>query len=187
MTEEVQMYLDDCKESMQKAIEHLESELTKVRAGKANVSMLASISVDYYGTKTALTQVANVSTPDARSLVIKPWEKAMLEPIEKAINAANLGFNPMNDGEIIRINIPQLTEERRKEMVKVVRSIAEHSKVGIRNLRRDANDGIKALVKDGLSEDLAKDGEAVVQEITNTFTAKVDKHVEAKEKEIMTI
>lgn len=185
--EDVNMYLDDTRDSMQKAISHLEDELAKVRAGKAHPAMLDGISVDYYGSMSPLSQISNVSTPDARTLVIKPWEKAMVEPIEKAIHAANIGLNPMNDGELIRINLPPLTEERRKELVKRVSALAENAKVSIRNIRREGNDNIKNLQKDGLSEDLAKDAEGVVQNITDEYTAKVDKHVAAKEKDIMTV
>ena len=187
MVEEVKMFYDDAKESMDKSVEHLEVELGKVRAGKATPSMLSTVSVDYYGTMTPLSQVSNVSTPDARSLMIKPWEKTMLEPIEKAIFAANLGFTPQNDGEQIRVNIPPLTEERRKDLVKQIKHIAEESKISIRNTRRDANDAIKALEKEGVSEDNVKDGEHEIQNLTNDYIAKIDKHVDLKEAEIMTV
>jgi ribosome recycling factor len=187
MTEEIKLIIEDMKEHMEKAIEHLEVELSKVRAGKANPSMFDTVHVDYYGTITPLSQVANINTPDARSIVIQPWEKAMIEPIEKAINAANLGFNPQNDGTLIRINVPPLTEERRKDLVKKARSEGEHSKITIRNLRRDANEHVKKEHKAGLPEDMAKDAEDSVQDLTNSFITKIDNHLDVKEKEILTI
>jgi ribosome recycling factor len=187
MNEDIQLYIDDARETMKKALLHLEDELDRVRAGKANPTMLSGVFVDYYGTSTPLIQVANVTAPDARSLIIKPWEKAMIGPIEKAIHAANIGLNPQNDGEIVRLNLPIMTEDRRRELVKKVKLIGEQSRVSIRNVRRDANEGIKSLVKDGVSEDEVKDGEAVVQEITNEFIAKVEKHLEVKEEEIMKV
>ncbi len=187
MTEEVKMFLDEARESMEKAIGHLEDELAKVRAGRANPSMLGEIKVDYYGTHSPLAQVANVSAPDARTLMIKPWDKSMLQVIEKALLAANIGLTPQNDGEVVRLNIPMLTEERRKALVKQVHQIAEHAKVSIRNARRDGNEGIKSLQKEGLGEDEAKKAEHDIQHYTDTYIAKVDKHVEGKEKEIMTV
>lgn len=187
MTEEILMYIDDAKEQMGKAIAHLEDELSTVRAGKANPALLSGIYVEYYGSSVPLQQVANISTPDARTLMVKPFEKNTLQDIEKAIQAANIGLNPQNDGEVIRMNIPMLTEERRKELVKKVKLIGEQSKVSIRSVRREANENIKALEKEGVSEDMVKDGEAKIQEITNEYTAKVDKHLAAKEAEIMTV
>lgn len=187
MNEDIELYIEEAREAMNKALLHLEDELSRVRAGKASATMLSGVFVDYYGTNTPLSQVANITTPDARSLVIKPWEKSMIGPIEKAIHAANLGLNPQNDGEQVRLNLPILTEERRREMVKKIKLIGEQSRVSIRNIRRDANEGIKGLVKDGLSEDLAKDGEALVQDLTNEFTTKVDKHLDRKEEEIMKV
>lgn len=187
MNEEVKMYLDDTRQNMEKAITHLEDELAKVRAGRANPSMLSEIKVDYYGAHSPLSQVSNVSATDARTLMIKPWDKSMLQPIEKAILASNIGLTPQNDGEVIRLSIPMLTEERRKTLVKQVHQIAEHSKVSIRNARRDGNEGIKSLQKDGLAEDLAKQAEGEIQQYTDAYISKVDKHVEAKEKEIMTV
>jgi ribosome recycling factor len=178
--------LNDTKSQMQKSIEHLESELSKIRAGRANPAMLENVHADYYGTNTPLNQIANISTPDARTLVIQPWEKTMLVPIEKAIMAANMGFTPANDGNVIRINMPPLTEERRKEMVKKTKAEGEHGKVGIRTVRRDANEHIKKESKT-VPEDVVKDLENKIQQITDQFIALVDKHVEAKEKEIMTI
>src|SRR5687767_2122673 len=175
------------EELMKKAIDHLEVELTKIRAGKANPQMIDGITVDYYGSPMPLNQVSNVSVMDARTLSIQPWEKNMLQPIERAIIASNIGINPQNDGVIIRLFLPPLTEERRKELVKRCLGEGEHAKIAIRNIRRDAIESIKKLQKNGLSEDAAKDAEADVQDITNKFIAKVDKHLETKEKEIMAI
>jgi ribosome recycling factor len=179
--------IDSAKAQMEKAIDHLEAELVKIRAGRANPGMLDSIYVDYYGSSTPLSQIANISTPDARTLAIQPWEKNMITPIEKAISNANLGYNPTNDGATIRINIPMLTEERRKGLVKQAKEEAEHARVTVRNIRRDANEAIKKLQKDGLPEDQAKSSETKVQGITDDNIAKVEKHLEAKEKEIMTV
>jgi len=187
MNEEVKMFLDEARGQMEKSIAHLEDELAKVRAGRANPSMLGEIKVDYYGTHSPLAQVANVSATDARTLMIKPWDKSMLQLIEKAILASNIGLTPMNDGEVVRLNIPMLTEERRKALVKQVHQIAEHAKVSIRNARRDGNEAIKSLQKEGLGEDEAKSAEQNIQQFTDGFIARVDKHVEAKEKEIMTV
>jgi len=187
MTEEINKIIGDMQSHMEKAILHLESELGKIRAGKANPSMLESILVDYYGSSTPLGQVANVNTPDARTIVIQPWEKGMLTPIEKAIQVANLGFNPQNDGVIIRITVPPLTEERRKDLVKKTKAEGEHGRITIRNLRRDANELVKKEVKKGLPEDVLKDTETKIQTITDSFISKVDKHLEVKEKEIMTV
>ncbi|MBO9152587.1 ribosome recycling factor [Chitinophaga sp. GCM10012297] len=187
MQDELNLILDDAKDSMQKAISHLETELTKIRAGKANPQILDGITVDYYGSPTALNQVANVSVADARTLTIQPWEKNMLQPIERAIIASNIGLNPQNDGILIRLFLPPLTEERRKELVKRVNGEGEHAKVAVRNIRRDAIEGIKKLQKDGLSEDTAKDAEADVQALTDKNIAAVDKHCAAKDKEIMAI
>lgn len=187
MQEEVEFVLDHCKEKMGSAIEHLEKELIHIRAGKANPSMLDGVLVEYYGSMTPLQQVSNVSTPDARTIAIQPWEKNLIPEIEKAILNANLGFNPDNNGEIIRINIPVLTEERRKDLVKQAHMEGESAKVSIRGARKEANDSLKKLQKDGLSEDLEKDAEADVQKLTDDFGKKVDSLVEAKEKDIMTI
>ncbi len=178
--------INESKVHMQKAIDHLEVELTKIRAGRANASMLDMIQVDYYGTNTPLSQVASITTPDARSLAIQPWEKSMIRPIEKAILDSNLGFTPQNDGTIVRINIPALTEERRKELVKKTKAEVEHGKVGIRTIRKEANDLIKREAKT-VPEDVAKGLEDQIQKMTDQFIAIVDKHLEAKEKEIMTI
>lgn len=184
---EVKQIIEDTKNLMEKSISHLEAELSKVRAGKANPQMLESVSVDYYGTYTPLSQIANINTPDAKTIVIQPWEKSMLTPIEKAIAVANLGFNPQNDGVLIRIIVPPLTEERRRDLVKKAKNEAENAKVSVRTIRRDANELIKKAVKEGLAEDLAKEGEAKIQELTNGYTLKIDKHLEIKEKEIMTV
>lgn len=187
MEEEIDLILESAKELMDKAIDHLEKELTKIRAGKANPSMLDGIMVEYYGANTPLQQVANVGTLDARTLTIQPWEKATLEPIERAIINSNLGLNPQNNGEMILINIPQLTEERRKDLVKQTKAEAEHAKVSIRNARKEANDEVKQLQKDGLAEDQAKGVENEIQEMTDTFTAKVDHILELKEVDIMKV
>ncbi len=178
--------INDAKGHMQKSIDHLEVELGKIRAGRANPAMLDGLHVDYYGSNVPLSQVSNISTPDARTLMIQPWEKNMLQPIEKAIQAANLGFNPQNDGAVIRINVPTLTEERRKDMVKKSKAEAEHARVAIRNTRRDANEHAKRDSK-GLPEDVVKGAEEQIQKMTDQFIALVDKHLEAKDKEIMTI
>lgn len=177
----------DTESAMTKAISHFELELTKIRAGKATPLMLDGLVVEYYGAPTAIGQVANVSAMDARTLTIQPWEKNMLGPIERAILQANIGVTPQNDGVIIRITMPPLTEERRKGMVKQAYGEGENSKITIRNLRRDAIEKIKKLQKDGLSEDAAKDAEADIQDITNKFIAMVEKHLVTKEKEIMAV
>ena len=187
MSEDVQLIMDMAKDAMDKAIQHLEAELLKIRAGKANPSMLEGVMVDYYGTRAPISQVANVNTQDARSLVVQPWEKSMLTPIEKAIQAANLGLNPQNDGVIIRIMVPPLTEERRRELVKKAKSEAEDAKIGLRSARKEAIDEIKKLQKDGLPEDEAKDAETKIQQLTDNYSAKCDRHLETKEKEILTV
>lgn len=172
---------------MKKAISHLEGELVKIRAGKANPQMLDGIVVDYYGAPMPINQVANISVMDARTLSIQPWEKNMLQPIERAIIAANIGINPQNDGALIRLFLPPLTEERRKELVKRCQAEGEHSKVAIRNIRRDAIEHIKRLQKNGLSEDAAKDAESDVQGVTDKFISAVETHLSSKEKEIMSV
>lgn len=177
----------DADSSMNKAIAHLEAELVKIRAGKANPSMLDGIMVDYYGNPTPVNQVANVTTLDARTISVQPWEKPMLAVIERGIIAANIGINPQNDGNIIRLFLPPLTEERRKELVKKCNGEGEHAKVSVRNIRRDAIEQIKKLQKDGLSEDAGKEAEKDVQEKTDKFISLVDKHLVAKEKEIMAV
>ena len=187
MTEEIKFVLDNAREQMEKAVSHLEAELVKVRAGKASPTMLEGIMVDYYGTKTPLNQVASVNTGDSRTLVIQPWEKSMLTPIEKAIQIANLGLNPQNDGVLIRILVPALTEERRKELVKKAKSEAENAKVSLRTIRKDANEELKKLQKGGTPEDMVKSAETQVQTLTDSYVVKCDKHLEVKEKEIMTV
>lgn len=187
MHEEAQLVLDDCKERMELAISHLEKELLHVRAGKANPAMLDSVHVDYYGSMTALNQVSNISTPDPRTIAVQPWEKKMIPIIEKAIMAANLGFNPDNNGEVIRINIPPLTEERRKGLVKQAYKEGENAKISIRTARKNANDELKKLLKEGLPEDMEKDAEKEVQSYTDDFVKNIDILVSAKEKDIMTI
>jgi ribosome recycling factor len=187
MSDELKSITENVLEAMKKAISHMEIELVKIRAGRANPQMLDGLMVDYYGNPTPISQVGNITVADARTLMIQPWEKNMLQPIERSIIAANIGINPQNDGAVIRISLPALTEERRKEIVKRVHVEGEHSKVAIRNIRRDAIESIKKLKKDGLSEDLAKDSEAEVQELTDRYIGMVDKHLAAKEKEIMSI
>ena len=187
MSEDLDLILADAEESMTKAIGHLETELTKIRAGKANPTMLDGIMVDYYGSPTPINQVANISVLDVRTISIQPWEKNMLAAIERAIMAANIGITPQNDGVQLRLFLPPLTEERRRELVKKAAGEGEHSKVAIRNIRRDAIEQVKKLQKDGLSEDAAKDAEKSIQDITDKFITLVDKHLAAKEKEVMAV
>lgn len=187
MTEDVGFIIEHAQESMKKAINHLEIELQKIRAGKATPAIIDGIHVDYYGAPTLINQVANVSVLDTKTISIQPWEKNMLAAIEKAIMQANIGITPQNDGVQIRLFLPPLTEERRKELFKKASNEGEHTKVAIRNIRRDAIEHIKKLQKEGLSEDAAKDAEDEVQENTNKYIALVDKHLATKEKEMMTI
>lgn len=187
MNEEVQMVFEMAKEKMDGALEHLENELNRIRAGKANIHILDGIVVDYYGTMTPLNQVSNVSTPDAKTIMIQPWEKTMIDPIEKALMNSNVGITPVNNGEVIRLIIPQLTEERRRDLVKLVKSEGENARVSIRNSRRDANEEYKQMQKDGLSEDEAKDAEAEIQKLTDEYNGKVEEIVTSKEDDIMTI
>lgn len=187
MNEEVQLVYEMTREKMDKALEHLETELSRIRAGKANIHILDGIMVDYYGAMTPLNQVSNISTPDAKTIAIQPWEKKMIDPIEKAIQQANIGINPINNGELIRLIIPPLTEERRGELVKQVKNEGENARVSIRNSRRDANEEYKQMQKSGLAEDDAKRAEENIQELTNEYTEKIEKIVEAKEEDIMTI
>jgi ribosome recycling factor len=187
MNEEVEMCLMETEERMENALKHLESELRKIRAGKASPSMLDGIMIDYYGTATPLNQVANVNTPDPKSILVQPWEKNMLAPIEKAILTANIGLTPMNNGEVIRITVPALTEERRVQLVKQVKAEGENAKVSLRNSRKWANDELKGLQKDGLSEDLEKDAEDEVQKLTDKFSEKIESIMEVKEVDIMKI
>lgn len=187
MAEDVQSIIVTAEDHMKKAITHLEAELVKIRAGKANPQMLDGIVVDYYGSPMPINQVSNVSVMDARTLSIQPWEKNMLQPIERSIIAANIGINPQNDGTSIRLFLPPLTEERRKELVKRCQGEGEHSRVAVRNIRRDAIEHIKKLQKNGLSEDAAKDAESDMQQVTDKYILIVEKHLAAKEKEIMAV
>ena len=187
MTEDLQFIYDEFKSANQKSLVHLENELMKIRAGKATPSMLHGVMVDYYGSPTPIQQVANISTVDARTITVQPWEKPMLNEISKGIINSNLGFAPQNNGEILIISIPPLTEDRRKELVKKSKSEGEHTKVGVRNNRKDALDLVKDLKNDGLSEDMSKDAETEIQNLTNVYVKKVDDLLEQKEKEIMTI
>jgi len=185
--EEVEFCLEEAKEQMQNAIVFFEKELQKIRAGKANPSMLDSVKVDYYGTMTQLHKISSIHTPDAKLIIVQPWEKNMLNPIDKAIQAANLGFNPINDGTIIRIPVPPLTEERRHQLMKQVKNEVENVKIRIRNIRRDANESAKKLEKEGISEDLIKKLVIDIQNLTNSFIEKADKIYEGKEKDIMNV
>ena len=187
MSDELKKIVDHANDAMNKAINHLEAELVKVRAGKANPNLLDGIVVDYYGSPTPINQVGNISVADARTLTIQVWEKNMLQPVERAIIAANIGITPQNDGSMIRLFMPPLTEERRKELVKRSHVEGEQSRVSIRSIRRDSMEHIKKLQKNGVSEDACKDTEKEVQDITDKFIALVDKHLAAKEKEIMTV
>ncbi len=183
--EEIEFILDSTRESMGKSIEHLEVAFSKIRAGKASPQMLDNVNIDYYGASTPLNQASNINTPDAKTISVQPWDKSMLEVMEKSIIDANLGFTPMNNGEMIIINVPPLTEERRRDLVKQAKAEAENAKVSIRNIRKDANDELKKL--DGLSEDVIKDAENSVQNVTNEFSSNVDAFFAKKESEIMTV
>ena len=187
MTEEVEMILDILKEQMQESIDRFKIVLSKIRAGKASPQMLSSVKVDYYGAITPLSQMSNINTPDAQTISVQPFDKTIMQDIERAILDANLGLNPMNNGELIMINVPSLTEERRREIVKQVKSETENCKISIRNARQKANDEVKKLAKEGLSEDLVRDTESRVQELTNQFILLTDKHFQEKEKDLMTI
>jgi ribosome recycling factor len=187
MEDELQILLEGAEESMNKAIEHLDRELTKVRAGKANPKMLDGIMVDYYGSQTPLSQVASINTPDHRTIAVQPWERGLIPVIEKAIMTANLGLNPDNNGEMVRINVPPLTEERRHLLVKQVKKEGEEAKISIRSVRREAHDELKKLKKDGLPEDREKITEDNIQKLTDTFVKKVDDILVTKEKDILTI
>ena len=187
MSEEINKIISDTEASMSKALNHLEAELVKIRAGKANPTMLDGIMADYYGNPTAINQIANISVLDARTISVQPWEKNMLQAIERAITMANIGINPQNDGNVIRLFLPPLTEERRKELVKRCNTEGEHAKVAVRNIRRDGIEAIKKLQKDGLSEDISKDAEKEAQETTDKYILLIEKHLAAKEKEIMAV
>jgi len=185
--EEIEFILDSTKESMEGSVAHLEKSFLNIRAGKASPQMLGSVFVDYYGSQTPLSQIANVNVPDARTITVQPYEKSMLHPIEKAIMIANLGFNPMNNGDNIIISVPPLTEERRRDLVKQAKAETEDAKIGIRNARKDANTEIKKLEKDGTSEDLCKDAEDAIQKLTDTYIRKAEDHLLHKEAEIMKV
>ncbi len=193
MTEEVQMYIDDAKDRMQSSLKHLEEELAKIHAGKASPSMLSDITVDYYGSKVPLNQVAAVGVKDARTIIVQPWEKSMLSVIEKEILKANLGFNPTNTGEVLYINVPELTEERRKQLVKIVKQQGEQAKIAIRNIRRDVIKDIKKMEKGDnemeikISEDESKEAQNKVQDLTDDYISKIDKMIDGKTKELMTV
>lgn len=185
--EEIEMYLDEARDLMSKSLKHTEGEFSKIRAGKAMPSMIHGVSVEYYGVDTPIEQVSSITAPDARTIAIKPFEKKLITDIEKAIRDSNLGLNPQNDGEVIRINLPPLTEERRKNLVKQVKSEAENGKVSIRNIRKDTNEELRKLLKDGASEDDIKGAEEKVQGLTNEFIAKIEQLLSKKEAEIMTV
>jgi ribosome recycling factor len=187
MNEDAQLIIELANEKMEKALHFLETDLSRIRAGKANTHLLDGILVEYYGNPVPLAQVSNINTPDPKTIAIQPWEKAMIGPIEKAIMASNLGITPVNNGELIRINIPMLTEERRRELVKQVKHEGETAKVSIRNTRRDANEELKKLHKEGLPEDEMKKGELDIQKMTDDHIIKIDKIIEAKDKEILTV
>ncbi|MBL7559032.1 ribosome recycling factor [Olleya sp. YSTF-M6] len=185
MNEDITFIIDSAKEAMDKAIKHLEKQFVNIRAGKASPAMLGSVMVDYYGSQTPLSQVANVNTPDGRTITVQPWEKNMLQEIEKAIMIANLGFNPMNNGETIIINVPPLTEERRRDLAKQAKAESEDAKVGIRSARKDANNDIKKT--EDASEDLQKNAEADIQTLTDKYVKLIDELLANKETEIMTV
>ena len=185
MNEEVQFILDSAKESMDNALKHLEKQLVNIRAGKASPAMLGGVMVNYYGSQTPLSQVSNVNTPDGRTITVQPWERSMLQEIEKGIMIANLGFNPMNNGETIIINVPPLTEERRRDLVKQAKAEAEDAKIGVRSARKDANNDIKK--SEDISEDLKKNAEIDIQELTDKHVRRIDEILEIKEREIMTV
>jgi len=187
MTEEIEFILDSTEESMQGSIAHLEKEFLNIRAGKASPAMLGSVFVDYYGAATPLSQVSKISVPDARTITLQPFEKNMLQAIEKAIMIANIGFNPMNNGDVIIISVPPLTEERRRDLAKQAKVEAEEAKIGVRNVRKDSNNEIKKLEKDGTSEDICKCAEEEVQNLTNSFIRKIDELLVEKEAEIMKV
>jgi ribosome recycling factor len=187
MNEDIELIIEETKDRMQKAVDHLEHELARLRAGRSNPALLDGITVDYYGVISPLSQVSNINTPDAKTILIQPWEKSMLGIIEKAIMAANIGLTPVNNGEVIRINIPPLTEERRHQLVKQVRNESETAKISLRNARKWANDELKQLLKNGLPEDVEKITADQIQDFTRDFSNKVDKVTLAKEKDVMTV
>lgn len=185
--EELELYLDECKELMEKSIKHLSIELSKIRAGRASTVMLDGVLVEYYGSTTPLSQLSSISTPDARTLSIKPFEKKLINEIEKSIRNSNLGLNPMNNGDIIMLTVPALTEERRKNLTKQVRIEGENNKITIRNIRKETNEEIKKLLKEGVPEDEVKKSEEKVQKLTDNYIVQTDQFCDKKEKEIMTV
>lgn len=187
MDEDIKFILEDAEDSIKKAIDHLKKTLISIRAGKADAGLLNGITVDYYGSSTPLTQVANVSTPDTKTIAIQPWEKTMIEPVEKAIMEANIGLTPVNNGDVIRLVLPPLTEERRKDLVKKVKGEGENTKVSLRTIRRDSNEEFKKMQKEGLSEDEAKKAETKMQEITDKYNKDIDAIIAKKETDIMTV
>lgn len=187
MNEEAQMCLDEAREGMDSALTHLDREFQKIRAGKASPQMLEGIMIDYYGAMTPIDQTANINTPDPRQIIVQPWDKSIIGLLEKAIQNANLGFNPKNEGEVLRISVPPLTEERRLELVKKAKGEAENAKISIRNVRRSSNDFAKSLEKDGMAEDESKRLQDKIQELTDEFIKKVDEQMDAKEKDVMTV
>ncbi|MGA1978571.1 MAG: ribosome recycling factor [Bacteroidales bacterium] len=187
MNEDVELIIEELKDRMQKAVDYLEHELARMRAGRSNPALLDGITVDYYGVNSPLSQVSNINTPDPKTILIQPWEKTMLGTVEKAIMAANIGLVPVNNGEVIRINIPPLTEERRHQLVKQVRNEGETAKISLRNTRKWANDELKELLKGGLPEDVEKEAAEKVQDMTHDFSTKIDKVMASKEKEVMTV
>ncbi|MCS7005833.1 MAG: ribosome recycling factor [Cytophagales bacterium] len=185
--DEIALYLEEAKESMEKTLQHTKIELSKIRAGKANPAILDGIKVEYYGSMTPISQVASITTPDVRTIVIKPWEKNMIPIIEKAIKESELRLNPQNDGEVIRIILPPLTEDRRRDLVKQAKGECEQGKVAVRNIRKETNEGLRKLIKEGVAEDVVKAAEEKVQKLTDTYVAKIDELLAVKEKDIMTI
>ena len=187
MTEESQLVLQETEDQMVKAVQHLDKELHKIRTGKATPQMLEGIRINYYGVQTPIEQTSNINTPDPRQIIVQPWDKSILGDIEKAILAANLGLNPKNEGEVLRIMVPPLTEERRKELVKRAKAEGENAKVSVRNSRRTSNEMAKSLEKDGISEDEVKRLQEEIQKLTDKFIEDIDKIVDQREKDIMTV
>jgi ribosome recycling factor len=185
--EDIDFILESTEESMNGSVAHLEKEFLNIRAGKASPAMLGSVFVDYYGSATPLSQVSKISVPDARTITLQPFERNMLHTIEKAIMIANIGFNPMNNGDMVIISVPPLTEERRRDLAKQAKVEAEDAKIGIRNVRKESNSEIKKLEKDGTSEDICKDAEEEIQTLTNSFIKKIDELLSVKEAEIMKV
>jgi ribosome recycling factor len=185
--EDLEFYIEEAKDHMEKSLQHVSHALAKIRAGRALPSMLDGLMVEYYGNPTPINQVASITTPDARTLAIKPWEKNMVAEIERTIINSDLGLNPQNDGEIVRLNIPTLTEERRKDLVKQSKNEAEHGRISVRNVRKDANDNLKKMLKEHVSEDEVKKAESAIQELTDAYVQKIDELLAKKEDEIMTV